>query len=103
VATPPEFQSALQPTWGDNRCLALAAGGTCPPGDSTPYSEDPDSDSFAEAAEVFETVNDLNDEQEAIARFWSDDPGGHGDSARSHDLDHDSGTAGRGGVAVDGG
>jgi hypothetical protein len=30
---------------------------------------------FAEAFEVYTTVNALSDEQRAIARFWSDDPG----------------------------
>jgi hypothetical protein len=75
VPTPIEFQRALQPTWGGNRCLAIADGTLCPPGDHTAFSLDPDSAFFAEAAEVYETVNDLSAEEEAIARFWSDDPG----------------------------
>ena len=73
--TPPQFQRALQPHWGANRCLALPAGPACPPGDHPPYSEDPASAFHAEAVEVYEVVNNLTPEQEAIAQFWSDDPG----------------------------
>ena len=75
VPTPPGFQRALQPTWGDNRCFAITDGAACPPGDPTPYSEDPASAFYREAIEVYDTVNNLTAEQEAIARFWSDDPG----------------------------
>jgi hypothetical protein len=75
VPTPPAFQSALQPTWGANRCLAITDGTTCPPGDHTPFSEDAASAFYAEAVEVYDAVNDRTPEQEAVARFWSDDPG----------------------------
>ncbi len=73
--TPPAFQSALQPSWGRNRCFAIASGSACPPGPPTPYSEDSSSTFFAEAVEVYDAVNKRTPEQEAIARFWSDDPG----------------------------
>jgi hypothetical protein len=73
--TPPGFQSALQPTWGTNRCLALASGDVCAPGPPPRYSAEPGSEFFAEAVEVYEAVNVLTDEQWAIAQFWSDDPG----------------------------
>jgi hypothetical protein len=75
VPTPPGFQPALQPFWGRNRCFALAAGDAVPPGDHPPYSEEPQSQFWREALEVHDTVNSLTAEQEAIARFWSDDPG----------------------------
>lgn len=75
VPTPPGLQPALQPFWGQNRCLAIASGGDCPPGDHPPYSEDPASAFYAEANEVYTTTTALTPEQEAIARFWSDDPG----------------------------
>ncbi|MGH2673816.1 MAG: vanadium-dependent haloperoxidase [Actinomycetota bacterium] len=75
VPTPPDFLPALQPFWGSNRTCVLASGAACPPGDHTPYSEDPSSAFFLEALEVFETVNHLTPEQDTIARFWSDDPG----------------------------
>jgi hypothetical protein len=75
VPTPPGFQSALQPFWGQNRCFAIADGAAVPPGDHPPYSEAPGSAFRREALEVYDTVNSLTAEQEAIARFWSDDPG----------------------------
>jgi hypothetical protein len=75
VPTPPSFQSALQPSWGRNRCFAIASGSACPPRPPTPYSEGSSSAFFAEAVEVYHAVNNRTPEQEAIARFWSDDPG----------------------------
>jgi hypothetical protein len=73
--TPPGFLPGLQPFWGQNRCFVLEGGGVCPPEGHPPYSEDPASAFYSEAIEVYETVRDLTPEQEAIARFWSDDPG----------------------------
>ncbi len=59
VPPPPGFLPALQPFWGSCRTFAIASGATCPPGDHTPYSEKPSSRFYAEAVEVYETVNDL--------------------------------------------
>ncbi len=73
--TPPGFLPALQPFWGGNRCFAVPNGSACPPGQHPPYSEEPSSAFFAEALEAYEAVNGITPEQEAIARFWSDDPG----------------------------
>jgi PAP2 superfamily len=75
VPTPPSFLSALQPYWGGNRCFVIASGAAFPPGDHPPYSEERRSRFGREASEVYDTVNSLTSEQEAIARFWSDDPG----------------------------
>jgi hypothetical protein len=75
VPTPPGFLRALQPFWGTCRTFAIASGAACPPGDHTPYSEEPSSRFYAEAVEVYETVNDLTSERRDIALFWSDDPG----------------------------
>ena len=75
VPTPPAFLSALQPTWGRNRCFVIADGAARPPGDHPRYSERPRSAFRREALEVYDAVNSRTAEQEAIARFWSDDPG----------------------------
>jgi hypothetical protein len=75
VRTPPGLLPALQPFWGSNRCLALAGGGQCPPGDHPSYSEDPRSPFYAEALDVYETVGRITPAQREIALFWSDDPG----------------------------
>jgi hypothetical protein len=73
--TPPGFMRALQPFWGANRKFVASTGSACAPGDPTAYSEDPSSAFWAEAVEVYDTVNNLTDEQRAIALFWADDPG----------------------------
>ena len=75
VPTPPAFQPALQPSWGASRCFAIGDGTTCSPGGHTPYSEDPASQFFAEAVEVYDAVTNLDVERAAVARFWADDPG----------------------------
>jgi hypothetical protein len=75
VPTPPGFLPALQPFWGGNRCLAILNGATIGAGAHPPYAEDRASAFNGEALEVYEAVTGLTPEQEAIARFWSDDPG----------------------------
>jgi hypothetical protein len=75
VPTPPGFSPALEPYWGSNRCLAIAGGAACPPDDHPPFSERRGSVFYGQALEVYDAVNQLTAEQEAIARFWSDDPG----------------------------
>jgi len=75
VPTPPGFLPALQPHWGGNRCMALDTALACDPGPPLPFSTDLQSAFFAEALEVYETVNSLTPGQREIALFWSDDPG----------------------------
>lgn len=73
--TPPSFLPALQPYWGENRSMALDNSLTCDPGPPPPFSTNQQSAFFAEAIEVYETVNGLTPAQREIALFWSDDPG----------------------------
>ena len=73
VPTPPNFQAALQPTWGQNRPFVTHTDCNVPP--PTEYSEDPLSLFYAENLIVYATVQNLTPEQEAIALFWADDPG----------------------------
>jgi hypothetical protein len=75
VPTPPGFLAALQPYWGGNRCMALDDSLLCDPGPPPPFSIGQDSAFFAEAMEVYETVNSLTPAQREIALYWSDDPG----------------------------
>jgi hypothetical protein len=93
--TPPAFAPALQPCWGSLRPFVLAASDECDPGPHTAYSSDPDSAFFAEALEVYDTANGLDDEQREIAIFWADGPGdtgtpsGHWISILGQILAHD--------------
>ncbi|MEO8529642.1 MAG: vanadium-dependent haloperoxidase [Deltaproteobacteria bacterium] len=67
-------QAPLLPDWGNNRPLAMPAGTECGLPPPPAYSEEPSSEFYKQAVEVFEAVKNLSPEQEAIARFWSDDP-----------------------------
>ena len=67
-------QFPLLPNWGNNRTFAMPDGASCPLAPPPAYSEDPASAFHGEAMEVYHAVRNLTPEQEAIARFWSDDP-----------------------------
>jgi hypothetical protein len=73
--TPPGYLPALQPYWGSNRPFVLASGEPCWPGPPLPYSEETGSSFHTECVECYVVTTHLTPEQEAIARFWSDDPG----------------------------
>ena len=75
VPTPPSFLSALQPSWGGNRCFAIANGAAYPPGDHPRYGEERRSRFGGEATRGLR-CRQLADERAGGHRpFWSDDPG----------------------------
>jgi hypothetical protein len=67
-------QLPLLPSWGENRPFAMPDGDACPLPAPPIYSEAAGSKFRAEAMEVLEVHQELTEEQEAVARFWSDDP-----------------------------
>ena len=67
-------QAPLLPGWGHNRPFAMPAGNSCALPPPPAFSQEPGSAFYEEAMEVHDAVVNLTDEQEAIARFWSDDP-----------------------------
>lgn len=67
-------QKPLLPYWGNVRPFAMPEGNSCPLPPPPAYSEDPASEFYAEAKEVYDAVKNLTPEQRAIAAFWSDDP-----------------------------
>jgi hypothetical protein len=73
--TPPGFRPPLLPCWGKLRPFVLNHGSECSSDPPPMYSEDPDSEFYQEALEVYNVVNHLNSEQLAIAQFWADSPG----------------------------
>lgn len=75
IPTPPGFQRALQPSWGNHRPFVLTSGADHDPGPPPAHSTDTASPFYQEALEVYDAVNNLTDEQRAIALFWADDPG----------------------------
>lgn len=78
-------QMAMQPFWGTSvATFALASGASCDPGAPPEYSEQPGSDFYNEAEEVYELVASATPEQLTIARFWAD--GGGTISGPGHSL-----------------
>jgi hypothetical protein len=75
VPTPHGLLPALQPYWGANRPFVPRSGESCSPGPPPSFSESVGSAFYVEARECYRVTSDLTPEQEAIARFWSDDPG----------------------------
>lgn len=65
----------LQPYWGSVRPFMQTNIEDLLPVPPPAYSTDTNSDFYAEAMEVYNAVNNLTQEQVAIAEFWSDDPG----------------------------
>jgi hypothetical protein len=70
--TPPAFAPALQPCWGQLRPLVLTSGDECAPPPPPAYSEDPASEFFVRALDVYTTNVNLTEEQRTIARYWAD-------------------------------
>lgn len=67
-------QAPLLPDWAKNRTFAMTAANTCALPAPPAYSEDPSSQFYAEAMEVYQTSQSLTSAQQIVARFWSDDP-----------------------------
>ncbi|HLF27123.1 MAG TPA: vanadium-dependent haloperoxidase [Anaerolineae bacterium] len=75
VSTPPRFQPAMLPAWGNNRPFALKSGDECAPEPPPAFSWDAASPFYREALEVHDAGAGLTPEQTAIAQFWADNPG----------------------------
>jgi len=73
--TPTAFAPPLQPCWGKLRPFVLLFGAECSVLAPPSYTPDTASAYYAEAFEVYDTVNNLTPEQLAIAQFWADNPG----------------------------
>ncbi|MFC5381161.1 vanadium-dependent haloperoxidase [Aquipuribacter nitratireducens] len=73
-STPPNFRPAIEPWCGTVRPLVLQRGevGAEPP---VPFSTEPGSAFHDQALAVLEQSRRNGDEERAIARFWTDNPG----------------------------
>jgi PAP2 superfamily len=72
VPTPPTYADAMEPFWPTIRTLAIDSAGQFRPAPVIPYSKDPNSAFRKEVRAVYETVNNLTQEQKDIAWFWDD-------------------------------
>jgi hypothetical protein len=70
--TPPAFAPPLEPCWGRLRPLVLAAGDACAPPPPPAYSDDPASEFYARALDVYTTSVHLTAAQRTIAHYWAD-------------------------------
>jgi len=79
VPTPAAFTpNPLQPCWGQLVPFVLSSGAECAPPPHPAYSENPTSQFFLNAKEVYDTVNTLTANQQTIAKYWADGPGATG-------------------------
>ena len=74
-ATPPKFEPALLPWWGEVRPFALKSASECPAPPPLPYSEATDSRFYQEGLEVYKIATAATQEQRQFALYWADDPG----------------------------
>ena len=76
VPTPPLFQHAMLPYWGNNRPMVSANNsGPIDPPDSPSFSTSPGSAFYAAAYEVYNTGLQLSAEEKTIALYWADGGG----------------------------
>jgi hypothetical protein len=73
-ATPPSFETAVLPWWGENRPFALQAE-QCVIAPPLPYSEQVGSPFYNEAAEVLSIAKAATPQQRQFALYWADEPG----------------------------
>lgn len=71
--TPPDFLPALVPEWGKVRQFAIGEEEKLSPPPVASWSENTNSQFYAQSLEVVNTVESLTFEQKWIGEFWSDD------------------------------
>ncbi len=72
--TPPDYMEAIEPHWNTLRPFTLSSAGQYDPGLPTAFDENENSQFYAEALEVYETVKQLDSSQVEIAKFWDCNP-----------------------------
>ncbi len=72
VPTPPQYADAMEPYWMTIRPLVIDSANQFPPPPTYPYSKDKSSPFRKELMDVYNTVNNLTQEQKDIAWFWDD-------------------------------
>jgi hypothetical protein len=72
--TPPMYADALEPHWCEIRPWVLDSCGQFTADGPVEFSTDKGSVFYRQVFEVYETVNNLTEEQEAIAWYWDDNP-----------------------------
>lgn len=73
-ATPPDYMEGIEPNWHTLRPLILDSASQFRPEPPTKFDSTENSQFYKEALHVYETQNNLNDEQVEIAKFWDCNP-----------------------------
>ncbi len=72
--TPPAYMDAIEPHWNQIRPFVIDSATQFVPVPPTEYDIKEGSDFYQEMMEVYETANNLTDEQAEIASFWDCNP-----------------------------
>lgn len=72
--TPPAYMDAIEPYWNKVRPFVLDSANQFKPKVPSEFSMDEESAFYKETMQVYETVENLTEEQRAIASFWDCNP-----------------------------
>jgi hypothetical protein len=72
--TPPGYFEAIEPHWNEIRPFAVDSNNQFMPERPTKFDTTKDSPFYNEAMEVFNSVNNLDEERKEIAQFWDCNP-----------------------------
>ncbi|MCS6968886.1 MAG: vanadium-dependent haloperoxidase [Bernardetiaceae bacterium] len=72
--TPPDYTDAMEPYWRYIHTLALDSANQFKPPRPIPYSNKKESPYFKEVLDIYQTSQQLTQEQKEIAYFWDDNP-----------------------------
>ncbi|MGK7388846.1 MAG: vanadium-dependent haloperoxidase [Candidatus Cyclobacteriaceae bacterium M2_1C_046] len=72
--TPPAYMEAIEPHWSQIRSFVIDSASQFPPGKPTAFDMTEGSPFHKEVMEVYETANNLDEEQAEIASFWDCNP-----------------------------
>ncbi len=72
--TPPDYMPAIEPHWNTLRTFIINKSSQFPPTKPTPFNTQKNSQFYEETMEVYEAVNNLNEERLEIAKFWDCNP-----------------------------
>ncbi len=72
IPTPTAFAKPTGPFWHNDRPIIAGSGENAEPGPPTPYSEDPASDFYKQANDVYQASKVLTTDQKNQALYWRD-------------------------------
>ncbi|UZR92502.1 vanadium-dependent haloperoxidase [Chondrinema litorale] len=72
--TPPDYMEGIEPHWSKIRPFVIDSCNQFVPARPSAFGLDKNSEFYKEVMEVYETVNNLDDEQHSIAKFWDCNP-----------------------------